>query len=137
MQRKIIERICDMCQKSETLDKLNIHIGVVPFFGWFEVSRTTAPYSHGEKKNFDFCSEGCLSRYFLEPENRLVQVYFLSLPLKAEFYHKHKKFMKVNEDLAIEYDSNEEKIFEGHYGCMISKAKFKKYNLEEDDMRLN
>ena len=62
-------------------------------------------------------------------------VYFSSLPMDAIFVHKGDTYRKIGEESALDLFTEEEACFEIHWGCIISKQQYDKYELTKADER--
>lgn len=66
----------------------------------------------------------------------LIQVYFYALPKKVKFIHKGQIYTKIGDE-SVKDGNGKLWTFEGHYGCMIDKKKFKRLNLKKENIRKN
>ena len=66
-------------------------------------------------------------------ENGLIHVYAYCLPSDAVFLHKGEFYIKIDDESAEDM-FGKEKVFEGHYGCLISEKQYNAYALKESNI---
>lgn len=74
-------------------------------------------------------------KYDVDLVVELIEVFFHELPIGATFLHRGDFYCKVDEEEAYTLPTGNKKLFEIHYGCLITKKQFKEFKLKEEAMR--
>jgi len=132
MQRTVEERECNNCG---LIVQQQDWVGGSSFHGWFYVEKKSGSCMISEQEGpWDFCSEDCLIQFVKNPELRLVEVYFMDIPVGGEFAFQGTLHRVSREGYAGNMEIGVERAMGETDICILTKQDLRRYKI--DDIRV-